>query len=239
MKILKAIALLLHYPDGSVSEHADELTALLLEEQRLASATRDALLDFIKTQREHDLLDLQAEYVALFDRGRALSLHLFEHVHGESRDRGQAMVQLLNVYRENGFDISANELPDYVPLFLEFCSLLPEAEAQNWLLETEHLLQTLHGRLEERENPYAVLFRALLELGGLEAADEQLRHRIHSEQRDDTPQALDKVWAEEPVVFGPAGSGCGGAVTNQGQAVPIDTSGLQRAAHHRHTARGN
>lgn len=231
MKSLKVIALLLHYPDGSVAEHADELMTLVQNEQRLAPATRNALQDFIRTQRERDLLDLQAEYVALFDRGRALSLHLFEHVHGESRDRGQAMVQLLNVYREKGFDVSANELPDYVPLFLEFCSLLPEAEAQNWLLEVEHLLQTLHGRLEERESPYAVLFRALLELGGLESADEPLRHRIKSEQRDDTPQALDKVWAEEPVVFGPASGGCGGAVTNQGQAVPIDTSGLHRPVH--------
>jgi len=227
MKILKAIALLLHYPDRRVAEHADELIALVRGEDRLGNATRQKLVDFINTQRQRDLIELQADYVALFDRSRSLSLHLFEHVHGESRDRGQAMVQLLEVYREQGFDISANELPDYVPLFLEFCSLLPDEQAQNWLLEIEHLLQVLHGRLEERENPYAGLFRALLELGELESADETLRHRIRSEQPDDTPQALDKVWAEEPVVFGP-GDSCGGARTNQGQAVPIDTSGLHR-----------
>lgn len=227
MKILKVIALLLHYPDGNVAGHADELLALVREEQRLSGATRQKLVDFINMQRERDLIELQAEYVALFDRGRSLSLHLFEHVHGESRDRGQAMVQLLEVYREQGFDIRANELPDYVPLFLEFCSLLPDAQAQTWLLEVEHLLQVLHGRLEERDNPYAILFRALLELGELESADETLRHQIQSEQPDDTPQALDKVWAEEPVIFGPDG-GCGGARTNRGQAVPIDTSGLHR-----------
>lgn len=234
MKILKAIALLLHYPDRNVPEHADELITLVREEERLSDSTRQDLVDFITTQRERDLLDLQAEYVALFDRSRALSLHLFEHVHGESRDRGQAMSQLLQVYRQHGIDISANELPDYVPLFLEFCSQLEAAEVQNWLLEIEHLLQTLHGRLEARNSAFAVLFRALLELGKLDTADEKLQHRIQTEQRDDTPQALDRVWAEEPVVFGPAGSGCGGAMTNRGQAVPVDTSGLQRA-----TQRGN
>ena len=224
MKILKVIALLLHYPDSSIAEHTDEIIAVVNNETRLSSATRNTLHDFIKTQQEHDLLDVQAEYVALFDRGRALSLHLFEHVHGESRDRGQAMVQLLTTYREHGFDVSANELPDYVPLFLEFCAQLPEAEARNWLLQVEHLLQTLHCRLQERESPYAVLLLALLEFFKLKTADEQFRHKIQSEQRDDSLQALDQAWAEEPVEFGP--KGC--AVTNQGQAVPINTSSLQR-----------
>ncbi|HKK16914.1 MAG TPA: nitrate reductase molybdenum cofactor assembly chaperone [Gammaproteobacteria bacterium] len=228
MKILKVIALMMHYPDGSVSENADEAITLIRQESRLASTTQEALVAFIRTQQQRDLLDLQSDYGALFDRGSALSLHLFEHVHGESRDRGQAMVELLNVYRQHGFDVSANELPDYVPLFLEFCSLLQETEAQNWLRETGHLLQTLHGRLEARESSYAVLFQALLELGELPAADEQLRHRIDSEERDDTPQALDRAWAEEPVIFGPAAGGCGGATTHKGQAVPIDTSGLRR-----------
>lgn len=226
MKILKVIALMMHYPDGSISGNVDELATIIRQEQRLSADTRQALADFIRAQQHRDLLDLQADYVNLFDRGRSLSLHLFEHVHGESRDRGQAMVELLNVYRQHGFDISANELPDYVPLFLEFCSLLPDSEAQNWLIETEHLLQVLHGRLDERKNPYAILFKALLELGELEIADEQLRHQIRTEQPDDTPQALDQVWAEEPVIFGPT-AGCSNARTHKGQAVPIDTSNLR------------
>lgn len=226
MKVLKAIALLLHYPDDTVREHADELLALILQEQRLTDATRLDLKSFIHTLQHNDLLDLQADYVALFDRGRALSLHLFEHVHGESRDRGQAMVELSTIYQQHGFEISANELPDYVPLFLEFCSLLDGAEVQERLSEIEHLLQVLHSRLDVRNSAYAVLFKALLEIGELSAAGESLRHKVQTEQRDDTPQALDQVWAEAPVTFG-SSDGCNGAQTHKGQAVPIDTSGLQ------------
>lgn len=230
MKALKAIALLLHYPGRSIREHADDLLALLLQQPRLTSTTRDELSSFIQTQKHNDLLDLQADYVALFDRGRALSLHLFEHVHGESRDRGQAMVELSAIYQQHGFEISANELPDYVPLFLEFCSLLPDAEAQKRLAEIEHLLQVLHSRLELRNSPYSVLFKSLIEIGGLAIADESLQHKLQSEKRDDTPQALDKVWEETPVTFGSANS-CSAPLTNKGQAVPIDTSALQPGCH--------
>lgn len=227
MRVLKAIALLMHYPDGSVRAHSDELIALLESERRLAVETRRALAGCVREHRARDLLEEQAAYGALFDRGNALSLHLFEHVHGESRDRGQAMVQLLGVYREHGFDIRANELPDYVPLFLEFCAQLPEEQARGWLAEVEHLLQLLHGRLEERGSDYRLLFQALLELAGLGAADAQLKSQIEAEDRDDTPEALDRAWAEEPVIFGPT-DGCGGARTNQGQEVPVDWSNLRR-----------
>jgi nitrate reductase delta subunit len=227
MKVLKILSLLLHYPDGTVTTHADELQAMILEEPRLNPPTRQALADLIRTQQQRDLLDLQADYVSLFDRGRALSLHLFEHVHGESRDRGQAMAELLNRYRQHGFDISANELPDYLPLFLEFCSRLDDEEALEWLQKIEHILQMLHGRLETRQSSFAVVFKAILECGELATGDESLRHKLQSEQRDDTPLALDEAWAEEPVFFGPAG-GCNTLATNKGQQIPIDTSGLHQ-----------
>ncbi|MEX2517618.1 MAG: nitrate reductase molybdenum cofactor assembly chaperone [Gammaproteobacteria bacterium] len=228
MKALKAIGLLLHYPEVEVIEHTDELAAVLDATPGFTPDTRQKIIAFMRQRHSRDLLNIQGEYVALFDRGRSLSLHLFEHVHGESRDRGQAMVDLLETYRQQGLDISANELPDYLPIFLEFCSILPESEASNWLQEIEHLLQLLHSRLETRENPYSILFKALLEIGGLDGADAAMYYRIENEKRDDTPQALDSVWAEEPVIFGPT-EGCGGAITNKGQAVPVDTSRLQQS----------
>ena len=67
-------------------------------------------------------LEAQAKYDSLFERGRSLSLWLFEHVHGESRDRGQAMVDLMAQYDMAGFEINAKELPDYLPMYLEFLS---------------------------------------------------------------------------------------------------------------------
>lgn len=228
MHTLKAIAVLLHYPDEALQQHGGELADLVGAEHRLAPATRRKLQDFVAELQQADLMDLQAAYVGLFDRSRALSLHLFEHVHGESRDRGQAMVELQDMYREAGFVIAANELPDYLPLFLEFCSLLPEAEARDWLQRSAHLLQELQVRLEQRESRYAVLFQALLELGQLAGGDAELRRQIGQEARDDTPEALDRVWEEEQVTFGPA-AGCGGAKTHTGQAVPVDMSQLRRS----------
>ena len=80
-------------------------------------------------------MDLQERYVASFDRGRARSLYLFEHVHGESRDRGQAMVNLLEIYRRHEFELNARELPDYIPLFMEYLAQRPDGEALDLLAD--------------------------------------------------------------------------------------------------------
>ena len=222
MKTLKVIAALLHYPTAELQAAADDLVEVLNEEGLLNAADRDAVAAFVVDLAASDLMEMEARYIETFDRGRSTSLHLFEHVHGESRDRGQAMVDLLDIYNQHGFDIAVNELPDYVPLFLEYCSSLPEAEARSWLGEIAHILQLLHVRLTERENPYAVLFPPLLELAGAEAAPEELVKQVGGEARDDTPEALDKVWAEEPVTFGMgAGSGCSSAMPNKPEVQPV------------------
>src|SRR5699024_3838270 len=150
-----------------------------------------------------DLLDAQELYVNTFDRGRARSLHLFEHVHGESRDRGPAMVDLQKEYVAHGFAIDCAELPDYVPMFVEFCSELEPADAIGWLEDVGRLLQLLHARLAEHESRYAVLLEPLLVLAGCPVRDETVQAEVAQEERDDTPEALDRVWLEEPVTFGP------------------------------------
>lgn len=222
MQTLKAIAALLHYPSAELQEAAGDLVDVLNEEGLLPRADRDAVASFIWDLSASDLMEMEGRYVETFDRGRSTSLHLFEHVHGESRDRGQAMVDLLDVYNQHGFDIAVNELPDYVPLFLEFCATLPEAEARAWLGEIAHILQVLHVRLNERESAYAVLFPPLLELAGAESAPEAVVKQVSGEARDDTPEALDKVWAEEPVTFGMgAGSGCPSASPRKPEVQPV------------------
>ncbi len=228
MKTLKAISLLLDYPSPVIQEHAEELEALFAVDGAIDPETRRGLTALVRRMAATDLLELQAEYTAQFDRGRALSLYLFEHVHGESRDRGQAMVDLIGFYEEQGLVIDSKELPDYVPLFLEFCSRLTRPAALGWLVESQYLLQKLHGRLEQRESDYQWLFKALLDIAGLETADEQMQRQLGEEERDDTAEALDRVWAEEPVTFGPTAGGCGGAKTNQGQAVPVSWSTIPR-----------
>jgi len=182
MKTLKVIAALLDYPDAEIQAHADELVAVIQSDTRLPEDQRREIADFALRLARTDLMEAQADYIETFDRGRSLSLSLFEHVHGESRDRGQAMVDLLRVYEEAGFSISVRELPDYLPLFLEFLSTRTQEDAVHWLAEVAHILQLLYTRLEAREKPFARLFRPLLYLAGEEASTAALEEQIGAQE---------------------------------------------------------
>ncbi len=175
--------------------------AVVLEDTRLPARNKQQLLRCIDLLCESDLLDMQENYVGIFDKGRAMSLLLFEHVHGESRDRGQAMVDLMEEYRASGLEIDARELPDYLPLFLEYLSTRPWEEVRNWLEDIHHILGLLGERLYQRESLYHMLMDSLLVLSGRTADRQELAKIVASEERDDTPEALDKVWEEEMVKF--------------------------------------
>ncbi|MGH8477589.1 MAG: nitrate reductase molybdenum cofactor assembly chaperone [Methylococcales bacterium] len=202
MKTLKVISSLLCYPDEGLYEHRDELAAVIREEAVIPEEDQLAMIQFMDDLCAKSLLDVQSDYVETFDRSRSLSLLLFEHVHGESRNRGQAMVDLMKIYEDNGFEISARELPDYLPLFLEYLSHRSEAEIIEWLSNVKHILALLQGRLENRQNSYSVLFSALLNLIQANVDMQAIQKEIFSETRDDTPEALDQVWEEEMVTFG-------------------------------------
>ncbi|EMX0073932.1 nitrate reductase molybdenum cofactor assembly chaperone, partial [Salmonella enterica] len=143
-----------------------------------------------------------------FDRGRATSLLLFEHVHGESRDRGQAMVDLMAQYEQHGLQLDSRELPDHLPLYLEYLAQLPKSEALGGLQDIAPILALLSARLQQRDSRYAVLFDLLLKLANTVIDSDKVAEKIANEARDDTPQALDAVWEEEQVKFF-ADQGCG------------------------------
>jgi len=205
---LKALAVLLHYPDGSIQDHADELADALAMYPEFTPEDRSAAERFVQELTHGDLLELQADYVETFDRSKKVSLYLFEHVHGESRDRGPAMVELRMAYRERGLDLDCTELPDYLPMFLEFCTQIEEHEAQAWLDDVAHILQRIHVRLADRGSRYALPFRLLLRIAHAEPAPPDLVAELTGEERDDTREALDSVWQEAPVTF-EAGSALG------------------------------
>lgn len=203
MRILKVISLLLDYPALSLRSGCDELAAAIRQAREISPPQRQALQALLMVLNTGELLDVQERYSELFDRGRSLSLLLFEHVHGESRDRGQAMVDLLAQYEAAGFAIGVRELPDYLPLYLEYLATREPLEAREGLADIAHLLALLAARLEERESPYAACFQALLQIAGEEpvVALQQVREQVAGEVRDDSLEALDKVWEEEAVDF--------------------------------------
>ncbi|WP_417467049.1 nitrate reductase molybdenum cofactor assembly chaperone [Maricaulis sp.] len=206
-RTFKVMAALLSYPESEIQAAGPELKGVLAEEGLLSAGQQARLGHLIDQLESRDLYDLQERYVGLFDRSRTLSLHLFEHVHGESRARGQAMVDLQNVYGEHGLEINAKELPDFLPLFLEFLSVLPLDEARSLLGETSHVLEALRDRLRKRKSIYAAVFRSLLTLAQVDANADQPEIQTEDEEPDDL-EALDKAWAEEPVTFGPGEAGC-------------------------------
>lgn len=202
MKTFKVLSALMAYPTADLQEAGAELSAALAEEGLLPQRREDELVEFIDHLVASDLLVLQAEYVGLFDRGRNLSLHLFEHVHGESRDRGQAMIDLMGVYQRHGLELDSRELPDYLPMFLEFIASLEIAEARETLAEALHVVSLIGARLAERGSRYHVLFDALEAIAGADAeAHEEIRAQVAGEGPDSTITDMDKIWEEEQVSF--------------------------------------
>ena len=221
MKTLKVLSALLCYPQPEMQTALDEMAEILVGEHVLPEREQQAVLAMMSQMRRTDPIELQERYVRLFDRGRALSLHLFEHIHGESRDRGQAMIDLLEVYRRHGFELSARELPDYLPLFLEYLAQRPDGEALDMLVDAMHVMALLGARLAERGSDYHVVFDALAALVGEPADIEDIRRQAATEGPDQAIVNMDKIWEEEAVTFLANPEGCGARQDGQGTAQPV------------------
>ena len=205
----KALSALLSYPTAELQKAVPDLIVALDSEALVPRTIRgqlDVLLNEIATG---DLYDLQERYVLLFDRTRSLSLHIFEHVHGESRDRGQAMIDLKSLYESNDLEMAAAELPDFVPLFLEFLSTQPRAEAYDLLAQPAHILTALAERLRKRQSAYEAVFRVLVALAATKPKGEDVAALLQQPDPDANDlEALDAAWEDEPVSFGPNANSC-------------------------------
>ncbi|WP_456386197.1 nitrate reductase molybdenum cofactor assembly chaperone [Profundibacter sp.] len=207
---LKAISALLSYPTAELQQAKAELLEALGQDNLLPAASTKAMATLIDTLEAGDIYELQETYVGLFDRSKTLSLNLFEHVHGESRDRGGAMVNLVENYRAAGFEPASSELPDHLPVLLEFLAMRPIDEAREVLADAAHILEVLQTRLTRRESIYAPVFAALLHISGAEADKAAVAELLAI--KDDDPndlEALDEVWEESEVTFAPdSNAGC-------------------------------
>lgn len=205
----KALALLLTYPTQDLQALAPQALDLIASEALLPKTLVVALGRLAGEIADGDIYDLQERYTELFDRTRSLSLNLYEHVHGESRDRGEAMVALLELYRGHGLDLAANELPDFLPVFLEFLSVLPDVQAASLLGEATHVLEAMGERLKSRGSAYRAIFGALASLAATQADPKALAALLSEpDEKPDDLEAIDKAWAETAVTFGPSDVGC-------------------------------
>ncbi len=198
---LRALARLLAYPDAQLRTELPALVEAIDQEAALPTARCAELRALVSTLQHKATLDVEADYVETFDRGRATSLHLFEHVHGDSRERGPAMIDLVQTYEKAGLFLGADELPDHLCVVLEFASTQPPALAKSFLGEMAHILNAVFSALLKRGSPYAAVLAAVLELAG---------HKAQAVPFE-ADEAMDDSWAE-PEAFG----GC----STKGQAKP-------------------
>ena len=200
MKVsLRVLAALLAYPDAELRRDLAEMTVLLAKDGALSGSRRGELGALARWLADGEPLDVEAQYVETFDRGRSTSLHLFEHVHGDSRDRGPAMIDLARTYAAAGLMLKEGELPDYLPVVLEFASTQPPREAKAFLGEIAHIVNAIFSALLQRGSRYAAVMGALLDMAGEQARAVEIP----------AEPALDESWAEPPAFDGCSVAGQG------------------------------
>ena len=204
IKTYKILSLLLSYPNEELQKFLLEVEKELREESLLHENRINDISKFCERFNQLDLTNWQGEYVQLFDYSRSVSLNIFEHIQGDSRDRGQAMVNLMEFYKEKGMHLTAKELPDYIPAFLEFLSTQSISKSSELLGETVNIMDKINEALSEGENLYSSIFKAIISLSAKQPNKEITREMIKNEK----PQDLDAEYEEEPVTFGGEAPSC-------------------------------
>jgi nitrate reductase delta subunit len=199
MFTFRALSALLSYPGPEVRAAAGEAEHILRSEGMLTGPHLEKVCEFIAALQASPQLEAESSYIDAFDRGRSTSLHLFEHIHGESRDRGQAMIRLLTRYRMHGLELQPGELPDFLPLFLEFLSTCRREQAIKYLSEVGDIIAGIGQRLRKRSAPHAPVLEAIASL--VLQNHDALAASSGEQERDDIPAALDIAWEEAPVTF--------------------------------------
>lgn len=193
--LLRALSALLAYPDAELRAALPEIADAIRDARAIDAALRERLVALVDEIAASDPLEAEGRYVDLFDRGRRTSLNLFEHVHGDGRQRGPAMLELKQRYLDAGLEPVADELPDHLPLLLEYLSCRDAAEVRDTIGEIAHILRVLGNTLLKRRSRYAAVMAALLALGGEKGLDAQAPVPPDED--------LDQAWEEKPAFAPP------------------------------------
>ncbi|ODU94428.1 MAG: nitrate reductase molybdenum cofactor assembly chaperone [Lysobacterales bacterium 66-474] len=193
--LLRALSALLAYPDAELRAALPEIVEAIRDARAVNTTMRKDLVALADEIASSDALEAEGRYVDLFDRGRRTSLNLFEHVHGDGRQRGPAMLELKQRYLDAGMEPVADELPDHLPLLLEYLSCRDAGEVRDTIGEIAHILRVLGNTLLQRHSRYAAVMAALLALGGEKGLD--------AEAPVPPAEDLDQAWEEKPAFAPP------------------------------------
>lgn len=194
--IYKLLSILLMYPDSDFKLSLEKIMHDFINERILSKKSHDDIICFLNYLIKEDLLFLQQSYVDIFDRKKIYSLYLFEHIHGDSKDRGQAMVDLQNMYISNGYKMNSYELPDYLPVFLEYLSLISEKDSTYLLGEVVNIIVVIGSRLKEINSLYNTLFFALEELSSVKSDENIIKLALSYKENTILNEEFENEWTE-------------------------------------------
>lgn len=157
MRLYKILSVLLEYPDQELLDNLPEILTSLDDILGVDDAERTAIQGFLAYLQHRPLSELQADYVKTFDLTAEHSLHLTHHLFGDDKNRGPALIDLGELYKDYGVEVVTNELPDYLPLILEFAAYLDDGEANVFLSDANKVLGVLVDNLKKADSPYAAL----------------------------------------------------------------------------------
>lgn len=170
MQIYTILSRLLDYPDEALLENMPEIIRQLEDDPAVSERERGDILQLISWMQLHDLTGLQGDYVQTFDMTPEHDLHLTHHLFGDDRGRGPALIDLSEYFKGMGFEPESGEIPDFLPLILEFVSTLDEMQARIFLGDAAKVLKVLADNLEKKDSPYARLIRIVEHRGSLAQA---------------------------------------------------------------------
>ena len=162
--ILKVLSVMLHYPDDEFILSLEELKEAVEEIPQVEQ--REKCMIFLSYLSSNPLIRLQEEYTSTFDLNPTTSLNLTYHKWGDARERGNALAELNCLYREAGYESCNDDLPDYLPLVLEFLSINKLANSFSFLGQYCDQVKVVGSRLREKDSPYSGILSIVQDIFG-------------------------------------------------------------------------
>ncbi len=177
---LHVLSVLLHYPDEDLFNRLNEIASAA--DQSRPADVKSAIQSFIGELETHSLIQVQERYTAVFDIDSATTMNMTYHAFGDNEKRAAALANLQHNYEQAGWERTTGELPDYLPMMLEFLSICPYPEYAEPVWECLQGVHPLVARLEKKAPVYAALLKPIARMAveqGASADNRDLPHEAH------------------------------------------------------------
>ena len=159
MQVFAVISKLIDYPDSELIENLDSVIEYIKDSSEIATDEKEILMEFVSWMRSHTSIKLQETYVETFDMVPEHDLHLTHHIFGDDRQRGPALIDLSEHFKNEGLEVKEGEIPDFLPLLLEYASTLDDIKSREFLGDAKKIITIIADNLDKAKSPYSKLIR--------------------------------------------------------------------------------